>query len=77
METQITVRDVNNEVFRTFKASAIKKGLNIGAALTLAMEHFTEELKEKQLKFSKHKPVSWGKGTEKTSEEVDTILFGD
>ena len=73
--TQITVRDVDQEVFREFKAEAVKRGLTMGSALTLAMEKFKVELTKKKQKFTTLKPVSWGRGTERVSEEVDKILY--
>lgn len=77
MSTQITVRDVDQEVFREFKAEAIKRGLTMGSALTIAMEKFKAELTKKKPKFTSLKPVPWGKGTEHVSEEVDKILYGE
>ena len=77
MGTQITVRDVDSEVFREFKAEAVKRGLTIGSALTLAMEKFRSELNKKRPPFTVLKPVAWGKGTEQVSEEVDKILYGE
>lgn len=77
MGTQITVRDVDSEVFREFKAEAIKHGLTMGSALTLAMEKFRAELGKKKQKFTSLKPVLWGKGTEQVSEQVDQILYGE
>ena len=77
METQITVRDVDQDVFREFKAEAVKHGLTMGSALTLAMEKFKAELGKKKQKFTSLKPVSWGKGTEHVSEQVDQIMYGE
>ncbi|MEK6899624.1 MAG: hypothetical protein AABX05_00725 [Nanoarchaeota archaeon] len=77
MGTQITVRDVDQEVFREFKAEAIKRGLTLGSALTLAMEKFRAELGSKKQKFTSLTPISWGKGTEHSSEEIDRILYGE
>ena len=33
--------------------------------------------KKRKLNFMNMKTESWGKGTEKTSEEIDKILYGD
>lgn len=77
MGTQITVRDVDEDIFREFKAEAIRHGLTLGSALTLAMKKFRSELLKKKLKFTSLQPVAWGKGTEKVSEEVDKILYGE
>ena len=76
MGTQITIRDVDRKVFREFKADATKRGLKLGSALTLAMEKFRTEIRGKKPVFTTLKPVSWGKGTERVSEQVDEILAG-
>jgi len=70
---QITVRDVNPAVFQEFKASAVRKGLKLGSALSLAMEKFLSQ--EPKLRFTSLKPISWGPGTEHVSEDVDKILY--
>lgn len=77
MKTQITVRDVDAGAYKEFKADAIRNGLTLGGALTLAMEKFRSELTKKRSKLSDFKPVDWGKGTERVSEEVDAILYGE
>lgn len=76
MLKQITVRDVDPKIFQEFRAAAVDKQMKVGIALTLAMKKFLEELLEKKQKFTLLKPVSWGAGTEKVSEEVDKILYG-
>ena len=76
MAIQITVREVDEGVFREFKAEATKQGLTLGSAITLAMEKFHNDLRKKK-KFTSLKPISWGKGTEKVSEQVDEILYGE
>ncbi len=73
-QIQITVRDVDKQVFKEFKANAVQQGLNVGSALTLAMEKFLSQ--QKKVKFTSLKPVRWGAGTEQVSEEVDNILYG-
>lgn len=77
MKTQITVRDVDAGAYKEFKADAIRNGLTLGGALTLAMEKFRTELTKKRPKLSNFKPVDWGKGTELVSEEVDKIIYGE
>ncbi len=74
---QITIRDVNPTVFKEFKASAVRRGLTLGRAVTLAMEKYDLELKPKKFKFTSLKPVDWGAGTEHVSEDIDSILYGD
>jgi len=77
MATQITVREVDETVFREFKAEATRLGLTMGAALTLAMEKFKSELQRKKGTLTSLKPMPWKKGTERLSEEVDAIMYRD
>ena len=72
---QMSVKNVDPIVFREFKADVIRRGLKLGTAITLAMENFRAELYKKKQKFSDHKPISWGKGTERVSEQIDEILY--
>ncbi len=73
---QLSVRDVDEEAFKEFKAAAVKNGMKLGGALNLAMEIFKDKLERKR-KFTELKPIKGGKGTERVSEEVDKILYGD
>ena len=76
-ETQISIRDVNKEVFNDFKALAVKKHMKLGQALTMVMMEFLNDEKEIPKKsLLKMKTSNWGNGTENTSEEVDNILYG-
>lgn len=77
MGTQITIRDVDQEVFKEFKADSIRRGMTLGVAITLAMEKFRVELVKKKSVFTKLKPIDWGKGSEHISEEVDKIVYGE
>ncbi|MBI2667027.1 hypothetical protein HYX13_05430 [Candidatus Woesearchaeota archaeon] len=77
MGIQITVREVNQQVFREFKADAVKNGLTLGSALTLAMEKFRGELTKKKYLFTSLViPTPWGKDMRRVSEKVDEILYG-
>jgi len=77
VEKQISIRDVNKEVFNDFKALAVKKHMKLGQALTMVMMEFLNEDKEISKKsLLTMKTSNWGKGTENTSEEVDKILYG-
>jgi hypothetical protein len=69
----ICVREVDKVVFKNFKAKAVQNGLNIGDALTLAMHEWVDF---KRVSFLKLKPVKWGKGTERVSEEIDRYVYG-
>jgi len=72
---QLSVREVDKKIFIDFKAKAVKTGITIGDALTLAMKHWLDEEEERK-SFLELKPIDWGKGTEKTSTEIDTIIYG-
>ena len=74
--TQITVRDVDKDVFREFKAEATRQGMKVGSALTLAMLKFKSDLRKKK-KLTLWEPVDWGPGNEHVSEQVDDIMYGE
>ena len=76
MKGQITVREVDQDIFRNFKAEAARRGLTVGKAITLAMEKFKSELESKR-KLELWKPTSWGKGTMYVSENMDDVLYGE
>jgi len=75
----IAVRDVDENVFREFKAEAAGEGTSVGKILTMAMRFWLERVKKKK-KVKKSlldlKPFDWGKGTENVSENVDRIIYG-
>jgi len=73
---QLSVRDVDEEVFREFKAAAVRNRMTVGGALTLAMLKFRQELGRKG-RFTNFTPFKGGKGTEHVSEDVDEILYGN
>ncbi len=73
----ITIRNLQETIFRRFKARAVEEDMKLGDALTQAMEMWLGMRKEKP----KHKltglPMSdWGKGNEHVSKNVDKILYG-
>lgn len=71
----ITVREVDEETFREFKAEAAKRGISLGTALTLAMEKFRKEVGSKKMKLSSLQPIHWGLAH--VSENMDDILYGE
>ena len=72
----IGIRNVNQETFRKFKARAVEKNLNLGNAMEEAMEKWVDEgKKERKSRKPKVKPFDWGEDTQKTSMEIDTILY--
>ncbi len=75
----ITVRDVDEQILRNFRAHAIQKKMRMGEALTDAMKRWVKEVDQKRTDpkiLLKIKPFDWGKGTHKTSKEIDKILYG-
>jgi len=73
---QITIKNVQEHVFREFKAESIREGLKIGDSLSLAMGLWMEKSKKKpKLSLLNLKPKDWGKGTERLSEEIDRIVY--
>ena len=74
----ITIRDLDESVYRRFKAKAVEEGLKIGEAMTQAMELWIRQRSMKPRgSLLDIKPFSWGKGTEKVSIEIDQILYGE
>lgn len=71
---QLSVRDVDENVFREFKARAVKEKFNVGKALTLAMKNWAEKRTPKK-NFLALKPTDWGEGTENISQEIDKVLY--
>lgn len=76
----ITIRGVDEKVFRKFKGEAVKEGTKLGGAVTKAMKSWLdtrgkENRHEKSL--LELKPFDWGPGTEKSSAEIDETLYGD
>jgi len=74
---QLSVRNVNERIFKEFRAQAIKEGLDVGIAVNMAMELWVEKEKGKKKSFLELEPVDWGRGTEKASKEIDKTLYGD
>ncbi|MDO8642722.1 MAG: hypothetical protein Q7R76_04000 [Candidatus Woesearchaeota archaeon] len=78
MSMQITIRDVDEKIFREFKADAVRKGMTLGTAINFAMQKFRAELTKKRPLFTQLvTPFDGGKGSEHVSEEVDSIMYGE
>lgn len=73
--TQVSIRDVDVELFREFKAKAVREGLNVGKALNMAISQWLMQNKDRK-SFLNLKPVNLGKGTENLGRDVDKILYG-
>ncbi|MDP3729043.1 MAG: hypothetical protein Q8R18_06365 [bacterium] len=73
---QLSVKEVNEEIFREFKAESTREGLKVGQALTLAMEQWlSHEKRRPKLSLLNLKPIKGGKGTERLSENIDKVLY--
>jgi hypothetical protein len=75
----IAIRDVDEEILRKFRAKTIEENMKMGEALTLAMKRWIEERKKRRVNpkyLLEVKPFDWGKGSERTSVEIDEILYG-
>lgn len=66
-------------MFRKFKTEAVRQGVSLGKALTGAMKLWLDKHRKtgKRGSLRQLKPVDWGKGTERSSMEIDEILYGD
>ena len=75
----ITIRDVDENVFRNFKAETVRDSTTLGNAVTMAMklwlEHYKKDKKTKK-SILDLKSFDWGEGTENASMKVDEILYG-
>jgi len=73
----ITVRDLDEDVFRKFKGKAAERDLKMGVAVAQAMRLFIEKETKKPIKKQGAMRTSnWGKGSEATSEEINALLYG-
>ncbi len=74
----VTIRGLKESVFRKFKARAVEQGMKLGEALTMAMENWLKQPPPKRaLTVLDLEVFDWGPGTEKSSLEIDKILYGE
>ena len=75
----IVVRNVDETVFRKFKAWAVEEGLNVGKALEFALSEFLKKQKpalKRPATIFDFKPIKCGPGNERVSMEIDKIVYG-
>ena len=73
----LTIRGLNDSVFRRFKAKAAEEGMKLGEALTQAMDMWIRHSTDKrELSLLDLETFDWGKDTEKVSVEIDRIIYG-
>lgn len=70
-----SIRGIDDEIFREFKAKAQKNGRNIGEAMTEAMTQWLNETNE-DASLDDMDAWDWGEGTEKLSEEYEDEIYG-
>ena len=73
----ITVRDLNEEIFRKFKGKAAERGMKMGTAVAHAMKLFIENEVAVQVKKPMPKPARWSGARDSTSKEIDSLLYGE
>ena len=74
---QITIKNVDKNLFREFKAKAVQNGVTVGKALNSVMRNaILSKNKKKRPSLLDCKPMDFGKGSERWSEQVDEILYG-
>jgi hypothetical protein len=73
---QVSIRNVEEQTFRDFKAESVREGMQVGKALTLAMKYWLENVEHKpKVRFLDFGPKHWGKETKKTSNEIDSLVY--
>jgi hypothetical protein len=78
-KVDITIRDIDDELYRQAKARAALMETTIGRVLNLAIERWLEDEQRGSRKkgFTQLlSPIRFGKGTEHASERVDELLYG-
>jgi len=80
-KTIIAIRDVDEGVYRKFRAKSLQERIKLGNAITLAMTEWLTEQNAKVKKKDIHnllklKPFDFEHGNERLSEEIDEVLYG-
>lgn len=79
MHVNASFRDVDEEVFREFKSVIARNGIKAGDGLNEALRLFISRFREKPRKkmgLLDLKPIDYGEGSEKSSSEIDEVLYG-
>ncbi len=73
-----TIRNLDEDTYRRFKAWSVRHGKRVGEALTDAMESYLQrhERRERKHKFWEIPTTPGGPGAETASEDVDRIVYG-
>lgn len=73
----ITVRDLNEEVFRRFKGKAAERGMRMGVAVTQAMQLFMARDAQRSKRQVLKRLQERGKPIDATSKEIESLLYGE
>ena len=73
---QVTVKNVDADAFKELKAEAIRNKLQVGKALSLAIENWLSQSRKSKLLFTSWKTIKGGAKTKNLSGQVDSILYG-
>ncbi|MBI5228261.1 hypothetical protein HY988_06740 [Candidatus Micrarchaeota archaeon] len=75
----ITIRNVDEELLRNFKAEAVRENKNFGEATSEAfrlwLEHKNQEIHKKKGKLTDIKPLHFKSGFKDLSKRVDEIVY--
>jgi hypothetical protein len=77
----LTVRDVDHDAWRKFRAKTSEEGLKAGEALTQAMRLWMKEKEARETRpdprnLLKVRPIKVGRKKVRWSEEIDETLYG-
>lgn len=74
----VTLRDFDDRLYRALKSEAVRDDLTMVEALSAAVALWLKEhthAKKKKSVFD-FKPVDFGPGSERSSEEIDDVVYG-
>ncbi len=73
----VTLRNFDDKLYRELKSEAVKDGLTIVEALKQAVSVWlaVHTHKKKKSVFD-YKPMDFGPGSERSSQEIDQVLYG-
>jgi hypothetical protein len=69
---EIAVRNIDENSWKEFKATATKRGISLGFALNIAIREWTNDKKKQTKDFFALKAVKM----EGQSSEIDEVLYG-
>ena len=75
----ITIRDIDDDIYRQAKARAALLGTTVGRVVSQALERWLEDEPSGRARrglAENLRPVLFGKGTEHSSERIDELAYG-